>query len=148
MSKKNIMKNFHKQISYQSSKGSKIQKNLIENLYSQRRSKKFNPYKKISIFKFKKNKIFKIINEIQIIPRKIKSSKYINKLFLGDTEKSKIKRKKNDLEKTTIPYLGGDLNFFKNIKNDNNINLIGKSPQLISLAIPQVNKTSIKFKKK
>ena len=146
--KKNIMKNFHKQISYQSSKGSKIPKNLIENLYSQRRSKKFNPYKKISIFKFKKNKIFKIINEIQIIPRKIKSSKYINKLFLGDTEKSKIKRKKNDLEKTTIPYLGGDLNFFKNIKNDNNINLIGKSPQLISLAIPQVNKTSIKFKKK
>ena len=146
--KKNVLKSFYKQISYKSSKDSRFQNHLNENLLSYRKSKKINgPFKKLSIFKFKKNKIFKLISEIQIIPRKIKSSKYINKLFLGETEKNKMKKKKNAIDKTTIPFLGFELNFLKKNNYENNINLIQKTPQLISLAIPQKTQTSINVKK-
>ncbi len=147
--KKNILKTFYKQISYKSSHESKFQNNLNDNILSHRKSKRIHsPFKKISIFKFKKNKIFKLISEIQIIPRKIKSSKYINKLFLGETEKNKIKKKKNALDKTTIPFLGIELNFLKKINYENNMNLKEKTPQLISLEIPQAKQTTIKLIKK
>jgi hypothetical protein len=58
-----------------------------------------------------------------------------------------MKKKKNAIDKTTIPFLGFELNFLKKNNYENNINLIQKTPQLISLAIPQKTQTSINVKK-
>ena len=92
-------------------------------------------------YKFRKNKLFQLIKDISIIPRKIKSSKFLNKLHL-ENEKNKIKKKRNNLDKTTIPFLS--LEFYKNhktlINKNNNYNEV--IPKPIILAIP-ANKIKI-----
>ncbi len=129
-------KSIFKQKSIRSHKSNLIGE-FIENINNTK--KKSMVYKKN--YKFRNNKLFQIIKDIYIIPRKIKSSKFLNKLHL-ENEKNKIKKKRNNLDKTTIPFLS--LEFYKNHKtlinqHNNNNDVI---PKPIILAIP-ANKIKI-----
>ena len=62
-------------------------------------------------FKYGKLGFFKLVN---VEKKRTKSLKLLSKLTLTENEKIKTKKKKNQIEKTTIPFLS--LEFYKNHK--------------------------------
>ena len=85
-----------------------------------------------------------IFNKINIEPRKIKSTKFINKLILTH-EKSKIKKKKGTMNQTILPFFKFHFNN-NNKKSSKNIKYISpnhNTTQIISLAIPEIKETNL-----
>ena len=101
--KKKAIKTFFKQRSVRSLKS---RNNLIENkdLIIKGKGKKYLSRTKKKD-KLKKLGFFKLVN---VEKKRTKSLKLLSKLTLTENEKIKTKKKKNQIEKTTIPFL--DLN--------------------------------------
>ena len=107
--------------------------------------------KKIQIINIKKNENNKenesniFLNQINIKPRKINSSKYMTKLILSH-DKSKIRKKRRLLNHTILPFLRFNFHNKKNNKNSKNMSPNKNTTQLISLAIPEIKETSLNSK--
>ena len=101
--KKKAIKTFFKQRSVRSLKS---RNNLIENkdLIIKGKGKRYL-IKTKKKDKLKKLGFFKLVN---VEKKRTKSLKILSKLTLTENEKIKTKKKKNQIEKTTIPFL--DLN--------------------------------------
>ncbi len=115
--------------------------NNIEVYISPKKIKKFN-IKMNENNKENESPIF--LKKINIKPRKINSSKYLNKIILP-YDKSKIRKKKHLINQTILPFLRFNLNKKSN-KNNKNISPKQNNNQIISIAIPEINETTLNSK--
>ena len=115
--------------------------NNIEVYISPKKIKKFN-IKMNENNKENESPIF--LKKINIKPRKINSSKYLNKIIIP-YDKSKIRKKKHLINQTILPFLRFNL-YKKSNKNNKNISPKQNNNQIISIAIPEINETTLNSK--
>ena len=148
--KKKVKKKPKKSLLKQRSLKNSDTNRLLNNLSKHNNIEAYISPKKIMKINMKKNDNKKvnesnlIFNKINIEPRKIKSTKFINKLILTH-EKSKIKKKKGTMNQTILPFFKFHFNN-NNKKSSKNIKYISpnhNTTQIISLAIPEIKERNL-----